>query len=178
MMRTSESGHSVASEESIMRVLVLLATLTLLAFSGTATAQERWSEFSSPRHGFAALFPKTPTESLEGTTDTFIAAAGGSVYVVSVTELSTELKADDVLLSALVEVYSIAEQITVRTQRRVTLANSSGVKLIGDHKDKDIHHLAYIFPVGKRLYQVISAGPKGHETSAEASRFSDSFRLQ
>ena len=161
-----------------MRVLALLAALTLLAFSDTATAQERWSEFSSPRHGFAALFPKTPTESLDGTNDKFIAAAGNTVYVVSITDLSTELKADDVLLSALVEAYSIAFQITVRTQRRVTLANSAGVRLIGDHKERDIHHLAYIFPVGKRLYQVISAGPRGHETSADASRFGDSFRLQ
>ena len=161
-----------------MRVLALLATLTLLAFSDTATAQERWLEFSSSRHGFAALFPKTPTESLGGTTGTFIASAGGAVYVVSITELSTELKTGDELFSALVEAYSIAGQITVRTQRRVIFANNAGVKLIGDHKDKDIHHSAYIFPVGKRLYQVISAGPKGHETSADASRFSDSFRLQ
>src|SRR5262249_26115763 len=153
-------------------VLALLATLTLLAFSDTATAQESWLEFSSPRHGFAALFPKAPTESLTATTGTFVASAGGSAYVVSITDLSTELKADDVLFSALAQAYSIAAQITVRSQRRVNFANIASVKLIGDRKDKDIHHVAYIFPVGKRLYQVISAGPKGHETSADASRFS------
>jgi hypothetical protein len=160
-----------------MRVLAALATLTLLAFSDTATAQERWLEFSSPRHGFAALFPKTPTESLDGTTYKSIASAGTSVYVVSITDLSAELKADDDLFSALVQAYSIAGQLTVRTQRRVTFANNAGVELIGDHKDKDIHHLAYIFPVGKRLYQVVSAGPNGHETSTDAYRFRDSFRL-
>jgi hypothetical protein len=160
-----------------MRVLAALATLTLLAFSDTATAQERWLEFSSPRHGFAALFPKTPTESLDGTTYKSIASAGTSVYVVSITDLSAELKADDDLFSALVQAYSIAGQLTVRTQRRVTFANNAGVELIGDHKDKDVHHLAYIFPVGKRLYQVVSAGPKGHETSTDAYRFRDSFRL-
>ena len=160
-----------------MRLLATLVTLTLLAFFDTATAQERWLEFSSPQHGFAALFPKTPTESLDGTTYKSIASTGSSVYIVSITELSAELKADDDLFSALVQAYSIAGQLTVRTQRRVTFANNAGVELIGDHKDKDIHHLAYIFPVGKRLYQVVSAGPNGHETSTDAYRFRDSFRL-
>jgi hypothetical protein len=161
-----------------MRVLGALVALTLATFSGTAAAQERWVEFSSPRYGFAVLFPKTPTESLDATTYKFLAAAANSAYIVSITDLSAALNADDELFSALVQAYSAAGQLTVRTQRRLTFANTASVELIADHKDKDIHHLAYIFPVGKRLYQVISAGPKGHETSADAYRFRDSFRLQ
>jgi hypothetical protein len=161
-----------------MRILAALVTLTLLAFSGAATAQERWIEFSSPRYGFAVLFPKTPTESLDSTTYKFLATARNSAYIVSITDLSAVLNADDELFSALVQAYSAAGQLTIRAQRRLTFANNASVELIADHKDKDIHHLAYLFPVGKRLYQVISAGPKGHETSADAYRFRDSFRLQ
>jgi hypothetical protein len=162
----------------MMRILAALVTLALLAFSGTAAAQEKWIEFSSPRYGFAVLFPKTPTESLDGTTYKFLATARSSAYIVSITELSAALDADDELFSALVQAYSAAGQLTIRTQRRLSFANTAGVELIADHKDKDIHHLAYLFPVGKRLYQVISAGPEGHETSADAYRFRDSFRLQ
>jgi len=161
-----------------MRVLAALVTLALLAFSGTAAAQEKWIEFSSPRYGFAVLFPTTPTESSDTTTYKFLATAGNSAYVVSITELSAELQADDVLFSALVLAYSAAAQLTVRAQRRLTFASNPGVEIVADHADKDIHHLAYLLPVGRRLYQVISAGPKGHETSADAYRFRDSFRLQ
>jgi hypothetical protein len=161
-----------------MRVLAALVALTLAAFSGTATAQEKWIEFSSPRYGFAVLFPKTPTVSLDATTYKLLATAESSAYIVSITDLSTALNADDELFSAIVQAYSAAGQLTVRTQRRLTFANNAAVELIADHKDKDIHHLAYIFPVGKRLFQVISAGPKGHESSAEAYRFRDSFQLQ
>jgi hypothetical protein len=161
-----------------MRVLAALVTFTLLAFFDAATAQERWIEFSSPRYGFAVLFPKTPTESLDSTTYKFLATARNSAYIVSITDLSAALNADDELFAALVQAYSAAGQLTIRTQRRLTFANNASVELIADHKDKDIHHLAYLFPVGKRLYQVISAGPKGHETSADAYRFRDSFRLQ
>jgi len=34
-----------------------------------------------------------------------------------------------------------------------------------------------MFIVGTKLYLLVSVGPKGHETGADASRFRDSFRL-
>jgi hypothetical protein len=161
-----------------MRVLAALVTLISLAFSDGATAQERWIEFSSPRYGFAALFPKAPTESLDGTTRKFLAAVGNSAYLVSVTDLPAATKADDAFYWDVVQGYAKGGKLTLRMHRPVTFVHNAGVEVIADREDNNVHSLAYIFPVGKRLYQVMSAGPKGHETTADAHRFRDSFRLQ
>jgi hypothetical protein len=66
---------------------------------------------------------------------------------------------------------------TLRTQQPRTIAGQSGVEAVSDDDQNNMHHLIDIVIANGRVYIVVSAGPKGHETGADAMRFRDSFAL-
>jgi hypothetical protein len=136
--------------------------------------EEKWTDFNSPKYGFAAQFPKAPAESPVGPNQrNFLTDLGDTAYLVSVVEKAAA-KQD---WQKLVELYAKGSGSKVRTQRPATIVGHAGVEAITDDEANNVSSLVYMTVVGNRLYQIVSAGPKGHETSADANRFRDSFRI-
>jgi hypothetical protein len=134
---------------------------------------QQWAEFSSPQYGFAAMFPKPPTESQASANQrNFLADLGNTAYLVSIVDKAAA-KQD---WKKLVELYAKGSNSKVRTQRPVTLVGQSGVEAITDDETSNLTSLVDMVVVSNRLYQVVSIGPTGHDTSADAYRFRDSFR--
>jgi hypothetical protein len=71
-----------------------------------------------------------------------------------------------------------AADCAVRDEHDRTIAGYPGFEVVCDSNGSfDLHQLIDAVIVGDRLYMIVSAGPKGHETSAKARRFRDSFKL-
>jgi hypothetical protein len=161
----------------------------LLLWSGAAPAADlQWSPFRSPEHGFAADFPGAPTLTTSGTPGKdkmvqyeFQTAIGtDNAYEVAVLEFGAEYTAPAAtadIYGKLVEGYAKGSASTLRTQQPRTIAGQPGVEAISDDEQNNMHHLIDLVIAGGRVYIVVSAGPKGHETSADAIRFRDSFSL-
>jgi hypothetical protein len=166
--------HFVKSRRPIIRIVAAMLTVVFASWSDIGTAQEKWAELTSPQYGFGALFPTAPTEMpVSANQRNFLADLGSTAYIVSVLE-NVPAKQN---WEGLVEAYANGSASKVRSQHPATLAGYHGVEAITDNEASDLSSLLNVVLVGNRLYQVISVGPKGHETSAEAYRFRDSFRV-
>ncbi len=164
----------VSSDGPIAQVVAALLIVVFASWSGPGAAQEKWAQLSSPQSGFEAQFPETPTETTVSTNQrNFLADLGSTAYIVSVVE---NVPANQ-NWEKLVEAYASGSASKVRTQRPAMLAGYPGVEAITDNEASDLSSLLNLVLVGNRLYQVVSVGPKGHESSADAYRFRDSFRL-
>jgi hypothetical protein len=166
--------HFITSRRSVMRIVAAMLAVVFASWSDIGTAQEKWDQLSSPQNGFEALFPKAPTETpVSANQRNFLADLGSTAYIVSVLD-NVPPKQN---WEGLVEAYANGSASKVRNQHTTTLAGYPGVEAITDNEAADLSSLLNVVLVGNRLYQVVSVGPKGHETSAEAYRFRDSFRV-
>ena len=166
------------------------AVAALLWFPGARApaADLQWSPFRSPEHGFAVDFPGVPTPTTSGTPGKdkmvqyeFQTAIGtANAYEVAVLEFGAGYgppAATAEIYGKLVEGYANGSNSTVRTQYPRTIAGQPGIEAISDDDKNNMHHLIDLVIANGRVYIVVSAGPKGHETSPDAFRFRDSFSL-
>ena len=164
--------------------------MVLLWFGATlaSAADLQWSPLRSPEHGFAADFPGTATLTTSGTPgkDKMVqyefqfAIGTDNAYEVAVLEFGTGYTAPAAtadVYDKLVEGYAKGSGSTLRTQQPRTIAGHPGVEAISDDDQNNMHHLIDLVIADGKVYIVVSAGPKGHETSADAIRFRDSFVL-
>jgi hypothetical protein len=164
---------------------VILAAIVLLGWSLPVGAADQWKEFRSPQTGFADVFPSPPkattTQQSDKTQYEFQSNPDSShSYEVAVFEFKPGVSAgssDADYFTGLINAYAQGSGSTLRSQHLVTILEHTGAEAILDDNAADLHHLLDIVAVGNRLYLIISAGPKGHETSADAKRFRDSFQL-
>jgi hypothetical protein len=163
-------------------------TLVWLVATPAPAADLQWSPFRSPEHGFGADFPGPPTLTTSGAPGKdkmveyeFQTAIGSDfAFEVAVLEFGAGYvapAATSEIYGKLVEGYANGSNSTVRTQHPRTIAGQPGIEAISDDDKNDMHHLIDLVIANGRVYIVVSAGPKGHETSPEGIRFRDSFSL-
>ena len=165
-----------------------IAASVWLAATPAPAADLQWSLFRSSDHGFAADFPGAPTLTLNGTPgkdkmvqyEFQLAADDDHAFEVAVLEFGAGYQAPAPTAEnydKLVQGYATGSGSIVRAQHAKSIAGQAGVEAIGDDDKNDMHHLIDLLIADGRVYIVVSAGRKGHETSAEADRFRDSFAL-
>jgi hypothetical protein len=165
--------------------------LALLAFafaaSAPAAAQEKWTDFRDSAQGFAVQFPGPPkvtSTQVAGkfplTHHQYQLAAANRVYNVSVMEYAKGSSPDTsgtAYLSILIANYAKGTKTVLRTQNTTTIAGHPALEAVTEDAANDRYHLVDIFAAPPRVYLIVSEGPKGHESSAEAKRFRSSFNL-
>lgn len=165
-----------------------VAALLWLVVLPAWAADLKWTPFSSPEHGFSAVFPQEPTLTTTGTPgkDTLVqyefqvAPSDDYAYEVAVLEFGAGYAAPKPgadIYGKLVEGYAKGSGSTVRTQQAKTIVGLPGMEAVTDDDAHNMHHLVDFVIANGRTYIIVSAGPKGHETSADAIRFRDSFAL-
>jgi hypothetical protein len=177
------------------KFLIAAAMLMAAAASGRAEDQPaaptepQWTEFQSPEHGFAVLFPSAPetaTTPVDGQNPLvqydFQAGLGDDeIYQVVVLEYpqgkAPNPPSGDYFYGVALA-YAKGSGSRLRKKGPATIAGRPGYEAITDEGGKGkLNHLLDIVPAGDRVYLLISAGPKNHASSDDAERFRDSFRL-
>ena len=167
-----------------MKVAFASILLALLAAT-TIRAAEVWQEFRSPEGKFIALFPGKPKITHEApdqrgaTSHDFLVDEGGTAYLVGYTDFPPNTfgnKTMDQVFDQQRDNLVEGTAMVVRVDKPIKNAGQPGREIVIEDPSGFTQRLS-IFLVGSRLYEVISGGPKGHDTSAAANRFHDSFQL-
>lgn len=181
---------------SIRSAALGLAMLTATAASAfaedqpappTEAVEPHWVEFQSPERGFAVTFPGTPkfaSAPVEGQNpllqyDFQVSLGEETVYSVVVFEYPQGKgpSPDNDTYVKLVNAYAKGSETRLRKRGAATIAGYSGFEAISDDRKGKLSHLIDVVPSGDRIYMLVTAGPKGHATGDDATRFRDSFRL-
>jgi hypothetical protein len=181
---------------SIRSAALGLAMLTATAASAfaedrpaaqTEAVEPQWTEFQSPERGFAVTFPGTPkfaSGPVEGQNpllqyDFQVSLGEDTVYSVVVFEYPQGKgpSPDNDTYVKLVNAYAKGSETRLRKRGAATIAGYSGFEAISDDRKGKLSHLIDVVPSGDRIYMLVTAGPKAHATSDDATRFRDSFRL-
>ena len=173
--------------------LALLTAMAAAAFAEdqpapqTDAVEPQWTEFQSPERGFAVSFPGTPkftSAPVEGQNpllqyDFQVSIGEDTVYSVVVFEYPQGKgpSPDNDTYVKLVNAYAKGSETRLRKRGAATIAGYSGFEAISDDRKGKLSHLIDVVPSGDRIYMLVTAGPKGHATSDDATRFRDSFRL-
>jgi hypothetical protein len=152
-----------------------------------APEEPQWTEFQSPERGFAVSFPGTPKSSsapVEGQNpllqyDFQVSVGESTVYSVVVFEYPTGKGPDPDTDSyvKLVNAYAKGSESRLRKRGPATIAGRAGFEAIADDPKGKLSHLIDVVPAGDRIYMLVTAGPRGHATGDDATRFRDSFRV-
>ena len=173
--------------------LALLTGMAAAAFAEdqpapqTDAVEPQWTEFQSPERGFAVSFPDTPkftSAPIEGQNpllqyDFQVSIGEDTVYSVVVFEYPQGKgpSPDNDTYVKLVNAYAKGSDSRLRKRGAATIAGYSGFEAISDDRKGKLSHLIDVVPSGDRIYMLVTAGPKSHATSDDATRFRDSFRL-
>ena len=107
-------------------------------------------------------------------------ATDREAYQVSVLEFVGNVSQetwDTVYLGRLITSYARGSGSTLRSQNSTIIGGRTGLEAATEDPTHDRYHLIDVFAAGGRVYLLASEGPKGHEASADAKRFLDSFKL-
>ncbi|MGD9503060.1 MAG: hypothetical protein AB7V40_11315 [Methyloceanibacter sp.] len=173
--------------------VALLAALPAAAFAEdqpeaqTEATEPQWVEFQSPERGFAVSFPGTPkfaSAPVDGQNpllqyDFQVNVGEDTVYSVVVFEYPQGKgpNPDNDTYVRLVNAYAKGSETRLRKRGSATIAGYQGFEAISDDRKGKLSHLVDVVPSGDRIYMLVTAGPKGHATGDDATRFRDSFRL-
>jgi len=149
-----------------------------------ASAQDQWREFRADADGFVVSFPQDPTVTSRRIKDTkatqsmFLIEKGDLAYLISVVHMEKGAgpkKPDQKYFQNLMKNYADGSKTTLRTSKPATISGKPGIDGISDAGNSA--HQVQILVSGDRVYMVIYVGPKGQESSADATRFRGSFKL-
>ena len=173
--------------------LALLTAMAAAAFAEdqpapqTDAVEPQWTDFQSPERGFAVSFPDTPkftSAPIEGQNpllqyDFQLIIGEDTVYSVVVFEYPQGKgpSPDNDTYVKLVNAYAKGSDSRLRKRGAATIAGYSGFEAISDDRKGKLSHLIDVVPSGDRIFMLVTAGPKSHATSDDATRFRDSFRL-
>ena len=160
---------------------LLMFALQLLPVS----AQEQWREFRSDADGFVVQLPDQPTVTSRRIKDTkatqsmFLIEKGELAYLISVIHMEKGTgpkNPDQKYFQNLMKNYTEGSNTKLRTSKPATISGKPGIDGISDAGSSA--HQVQILASGDRVYMVIYVGPKGQESSADATRFRQSFKLK
>jgi hypothetical protein len=173
--------------------LAMLTATAAAAFAEDQPAPQteavgpQWTEFQSAERGFAVTFPGTPkfaSGPVEGQNpllqyDFQVSLGEDTVYSVVVFEYPQGKgpSSDNDTYVKFVNAYAKGSETRLRKRGAATIAGYSGFEAISDDRKGKLSHLIDVVPSGDRIYMLVTAGPKAHATSDDATRFRDSFRL-
>jgi hypothetical protein len=166
-----------------MRQFAFACLLLALQFA-PASAQDQWREFRADADGFVISLPQEPTVTSRRIKDTkatqsmFLIEKGELAYLVSVIHMEKGTgpkNPDQKYFQNLMKNYAEGSSTKVRTSKLATIAGKPGIDGISDAGNSA--HQVQILVSGDRVYMVIYVGPKGQESSADATRFRSSFKL-
>jgi hypothetical protein len=156
-----------------------------------AAADSSWQEFHYPELGFVVSFPGV-TEKPEADSTPVpgqnpllhhefkVEAGKDTVYFLVVFEYP-EGRApnppDRDYFEKVVSGYAKGSDAKIRRKTPLSIDRRPGFEAKAEDGRGKLNHLVTMVANGDRVYMLISAGPKGHATSASALRFRDSFRL-
>jgi hypothetical protein len=162
------------------------ALFALALAAGTAAAQEKWIDYREPAQGFAVQFPGPPKVTRTDVRGKFPLThfqyefvTANRVYNISVMAFTKDAPDTSgiAFLSGLIANYAKGTKTALRTQNTAAIAGHPALEAVTEDAANDRYHLVDIFAVAPRVYLIVSEGPKGHETSTEAKRFRNSFKL-
>lgn len=164
----------------LARAALVVASLAALP----TLAAEQWREFKPANAGFSVLMPGQPqaeVQPIKGSTEPnhlFGVNDQGRSFIVSYADYPAEAvkkaSADDLFKG--VE-HGAAEAIhgSIRSDRSIVAFGHPAREAVIDGPSHTMK--ARYFLAGRRFYQVAYFGPKGSESSPEATNFLDSFRV-
>ena len=171
-----------------MKALILAAGILLASAASIRAEDGGWVAYRAAQHGFAASFPSAPKVDAGRTSPqdpiTVIkygsADKTGRLFVVIVYEFSTKVPPPDSApqdLEKTLQVYGSGSRTTARNQHPAKIDGHPGIEAVMEDPSGNEYELVDITVAGRRMFVVVSSGRKGHETTPEAARFRDSFRL-
>jgi|SRR5215813_9926544 len=163
-----------------MKLGFAAALVAMMILCAQVAAAQQWVEVKSTAHKFAALFPQQPTESARSDNvkqSFFLLDLGTRTFLISVVDLPRAPTPDAAYWTTRVNDYAKGSNTKVKSSQPRKLAGHPGFEAVTFDESGNQYHLIDMFIVGTKLYLLVSVGPKGHETGADASRFRDSFRL-
>jgi len=172
--------------------LVMLAAAILFAGPVAAPAADEWQTVRSEPDNFETAFPG-PTEyaaeanpANQSEQHSWVFAPNRfEAYAFTVYQRrpgALPKAPDQQYYQGVAKAYADSGKCTLRDPQSVVIAGYPAFEAACDHEkgnilDLELHHLMDIVVVGDRLYLILSTGPKGHETTDDAKRFRDSFKL-
>jgi hypothetical protein len=164
----------------------ILAFMLLPLFAITrAEAADEWQEFRSTEGAFIVLFPGAPKITNEepdkngAKSHDFLVDHGDTAYLVGYTDYPHNTFAGKPVAKVLDQerdnlVHGTAMKVAL--DKPISNAGREGREVVIVDTNGFTQRVS-MYLVGDRLYEVISGGPKGHETSTQARRFHDSFQF-
>lgn len=173
-----------------MRKIVLAVAALVIVLACNAYAQDQWVEYRSPEMGFAALFPQAPKIASERrqsndkkityTQNSFTVDLGTRAFIIMMFDYpagTLPRNPDEKYWTGRAQDFATGSGTVVRRQNLITLAGRGGVEAVTSNDAQNFYYLLDMTLLGDRLYALVSGGAKGHESSTDAIRFRDSFRL-
>ncbi|HUN47099.1 MAG TPA: hypothetical protein VMU85_11280 [Stellaceae bacterium] len=167
-----------------MRIRALLPLLVVLLWLPAASADVLWQPYQSSLDGFGILFPGKPEKTDKDFGNgaifhQFLVDSGDTAFMVLYTQYAPGTfvgKDAKLILDKSKESLLAGQKATVRVDRPFMFGTTPAREFIIDdeHGSTQVYRFYLVLD---RLYQVICGGPKGFETSQEAQRFQNSFRL-
>ena len=156
--------------------------------AAAAVAQQPFTEASYPERGFAASFPGTPklvSSAIAGKNPLgyyeYSVIADKNTYEIVVMQFSRGRGPSDpgtAYFDPLVDNFADGTHSKVQSRASVVLAGKTGAEATYAAPERDRYWLVdLIADNNDRVFLIASIGPKGHEASADAKRFRDSFKL-
>jgi hypothetical protein len=172
------------------RLTLVLSVVTVLTV-GYGFAQTAWKEFNSKSGRFTVQLPGAPKDQKQtlktevGPIDLYLYAFEVSkefAYIVSYADYPEALVkqgSKDKMLEGARDgaVKNINGKLRSGSDKKVTLNGHPGREFIIDAPDNVLVLKARQYLVNNRLYQTIAVVPKGKESSADVTKFIDSFKL-
>jgi hypothetical protein len=165
-----------------------LVVVGLLVCVVAAEAQLKFETFTSKDLGFSILMPGMPKEqTLKIKSDRgdlenkqFMVASDTGAWIVSVIDYPADTPADlaDRLLDGAVKGAMNNLKGKTLSEGKIMLDKKHAGRQFQVEAPKIGVHRAHVFLVGNRLYQIVVRGPKELATSAEATRYLESFKLK
>ncbi|MDW8365330.1 MAG: hypothetical protein RMK49_05760 [Abditibacteriales bacterium] len=169
-----------------MRV-VLSVIAVVMGVGQYGFAQGAWKEFRAPAGGFSVEMPGTPKEDKQvldtavGKVDlfTFLLEVKDVVYLVSYNDYPSDTlknSPSSKVLDDWRDGFAKGVKGKVRSEKYITLKSNPGREVIVDAPN-DLVFKVRAYLVKQRLYQTLVAAPKNLESSPDATKFLDSFKL-
>ena len=162
-----------------MRTLLLVSALAGALIAAAGVAQEGAREFKPANGGFSVMLPGTPKSQESDGVVVYTLQKDSLIYVVGYGDYDLNLikqKGADAVLNADRDSFVKSVKGKIESQKKEALEGNPGLN-VRISTPNGAHFLLREFLVGKRLFQVVTGGPKGTLDSEPSKKFHASFKL-